>query len=367
MSVKVYFSNFRSRSQGENKTSKIKLLFDKTGFREFIQEDDLTAIKLHFGEMGNDTFLKPVFIRPIIKKTLDCHGKPFLTDTNTLYYGSRHNSVDHLQTAIKNGFAYAVANAPVIIADGILGDNWVPVKVDLKHFNEVKIAGDIENSHSMLVLSHFKGHGMSGFGGAIKNLAMGCAAAPGKIEQHQSSKPIITDECTACGTCLDSCPLSVISLKKQKAVIEMDKCIACSNCLVSCPESAIEMDFDSLPEFMERMVEYAYGAVKNKKGKVGYINFLMDITPDCDCEAFSDAPIVPDIGIIASKDPVALDKASYDLVNQQIGLENSLLEHHHHQGADKFRGVWEEVDSMVQLKYAEEIGLGKTKYDLIEL
>lgn len=367
MPSKVYFSNFRSRSQNENKASKIRELFDKAGFGKLIHQDDLTAIKLHFGEMGNDAFLKPVLIRPVVEKTLKHHGKPFLTDTNTLYYGSRHNSADHLTTAVKNGFSYAVVDAPIIIADGIRGDNWVPVKVGLKHFQKVKIAGDIENSDSMLVLSHFKGHGMSGFGGAIKNLAMGCAAAPGKIEQHASSKPVVTSDCTACGNCLSSCPVSVIEIHEKKAVIGLEKCIACNNCLASCPEGAITMDFDSLPEFMERMVEYAYGSVKNKSGKVGYINFLMDITPDCDCEAFSDAPIVPDIGIMASKDPVALDKASYDLVNKQTGLEGSLLEHNHQHDADKFRGVWDHVDGTIQLRYAEEIGLGTTKYDLKEL
>lgn len=367
MSSRVYFSNFRSRSQGENKNSKIKQLFDRAGFGEFINENDLTAIKLHFGEKGNDAFLKPVLINAVVEKTIEYQAKPFLTDTNTLYYGSRHNAVDHLQTAIKNGFAYAVTGVPVIIADGIRGDNWIPVSVGLKHFTKVKIAGDIENSDSMLVLSHFKGHGMCGFGGAIKNLAMGCASAPGKIEQHQCAKPVITDNCTGCGTCIETCPVSVMSLVKGKAVIDMRNCIACNNCLSTCPESAIELDSDSLPEFMERMVEYAYGAVKNKKGKVGYINFLMDITPDCDCEAFSDSPIVPDIGILVSTDPVALDKASYDLVNQQAGLENSLLEHHHHQGGDKFRGVWENVDGRVLLEYAEEIGMGFQKYELITL
>lgn len=367
MSSDVYFSNFRSRSKGENKINKIRQLFDLAGFGEFIKKNDLTAIKLHFGEMGNDTFLKPVLLRPVIEKTLEYHGNPFLTDTNTLYYGSRHNSVDHLHTALKNGFGYVVTNAPIIIADGICGDNWVPVEVDLNHFQEVKIAGDIETSDSMLVLSHFKGHGMSGFGGALKNLAMGCAAVPGKIEQHQCSKPVITDACTACATCLGSCPLSVISIQNQKATIDLKKCIACNNCLSNCPESAIEIDFGTLPEFSEKMVEYAYGAVKNKKGKVGFINFLMDITPDCDCEAFSDAPIVPDIGILASIDPVALDTASYDLVNQQIGLESSLMEHSHQKGRDKFRGVWKEVDSKVQLKYAEKIGIGSMDYNLIEL
>lgn len=367
MSSEVYFSNFRSRSQGENKNSKIKQLFDRAGFGEFINENDLTAIKLHFGEKGNDAFLKPVLINSVVEKTLEYRVKPFLTDTNTLYYGSRHNAVDHLQTAMKNGFAYAVTGVPVIIADGIRGDNWIPVNVGLKHFSKVKIAGDIEKSDSMLVLSHFKGHGMSGFGGAIKNLAMGCASAPGKIEQHQCAKPIITEECTGCGTCIGSCPVSVMSLVEGKAVYDKGECIACNNCLSNCPESAIELDLDSLPEFMERMVEYAFGAVINKEGKVGYINFLMDITPDCDCEAFSDASIVPDIGILASNDPVALDKASYDLVNKEAGLENSLLEHHHHHGGDKFRGVWEGVDGRVLLEYAEEIGMGFQKYELITL
>ena len=367
MSSEVYFSNFRSRSQGENKTSKIKRLFDMAGFGEFIQKDDLTAIKLHFGEKGNDAYLKPVLVSSVVEEAFNCDAKPFLTDTNTLYYGSRHNSVDHLQTAIKNGFAYAVTGAPVVIADGIRGDNWIRVEVGLKHFQKVKIAGDIENSDSMLVLSHFKGHGMSGFGGAIKNLAMGCASAPGKIEQHRCAQPLITDNCNACGTCLASCPLSIISLVEDKAVIDLDACVACNNCLSVCPESAIELDFNSLTEFMERMVEYAYGAVKSKKGKVGYINFLMDITPDCDCEAFSDTPIVPDIGILASTDPVALDSASYDLVNQQVGLKNSLLEHQHHRGSDKFRGVWEGVNGRVLLEYAEEVGLGFQEYELINL
>jgi uncharacterized Fe-S center protein len=367
MSSKVYFSNFRSRSQGENKNSKIKQLFHRAGFGEFIQENDLIAIKIHFGEKGNDAFLKPVLVSSVIEKTLEYRAKPFLTDTNTLYYGSRHNAVDHIQTAIKNGFAYAVTGVPVIIADGIRGDNWILVSVGLKHFSQVKIAGDIENSDSMLALSHFKGHGMCGFGGAIKNLAMGCASAPGKIEQHQCAKPVITPDCTGCGTCIGSCPASVMGLVEGKAVIDVEKCIACNNCLSTCPESAIELDSDSLPEFMERMAEYAYGAVKNKKGKVGYINFLMDITPDCDCEAFSDAPIVPDIGILASTDPVALDKASYDLVNQQAGLENSHLEHHHSPGGDKFRGLWESVDGRVLLEYAEKIGMGFQKYELITL
>jgi uncharacterized protein len=367
MSSKVFFTNFRSRSQGENKVSKVRDIFETVGFASFIQKDDLTAVKLHFGEKGNDAFIKPVLVRPVVEKIREHGANPFLTDTNTLYYGSRHDSVEHLKTAIMHGFGYEVVGAPVIIADGLLGDNWVPVPIGLRHFTEVKIASDIEISDSMVVLSHFKGHGMSGFGGAIKNLAMGCAAAPGKIEQHQCAKPVITEECGGCGTCVEYCPVSAMFIRDQRAFVDEVICIGCNYCLANCPDSSIRLDQEALGPFMERMVEYAYGAVKNKQGKVGYINFLMDITPDCDCEAFSDTPIVPDVGILASNDPVAIDTASYDLVNQQIGLEGTILDHHNQKGKDKFRGVWEEVDGRIQLSYAEDIGLGTTQYELIRL
>lgn len=367
MSSKVFFTNFRSRSKAENKVSMLDKIFETVGFASFIQESHLTAVKLHFGEEGNDAFIKPVLVRPIVEKIRECGAEPFLTDTNTLYYGSRHDSVEHLKTAIMHGFDYAVVGAPLIIADGLLGDNWISVPVGLKHFHEVKIAGDIQISDTMVVLSHFKGHGMSGFGGAIKNLAMGCAAAPGKIEQHQCAKPVITEECSGCGKCIESCPVSAILIRDQRAFIDEVICIGCNNCLANCPDSSMKLDQEAIVPFMERMVEYAYGAVKNKQGKVGYINFLMDITPDCDCEAFSDTPIVPDIGILASHDPVAIDTASYDLVNQQTGLEGTILEHHHQKGRDKFQGVWEGVEGRIQLSYAEDIGLGTTQYELIRM
>ena len=367
MSSKVYFTNFRARRPGENKVSKVKNIFETAGFASLIQKDHLTAVKLHFGEKGNDAFIKPVLVRPVVERIIACGAKPFLTDTNTLYYGSRHDSVEHLKTAIMHGFDYAVVGAPVIIADGLLGDSWIPVPVGLKHFHEVKIASDIEIADTMVVLSHFKGHGMSGFGGAIKNLAMGCAAAPGKIEQHQCAKPVITEECNGCGTCIESCPVSAMFIQDQRAFIDKNLCIACNNCLAHCAESSIRFDQEALGPFMERMVEYAYGAVKNKQNKVGYINFLIDITPDCDCEAFSDTPIVPDIGILASNDPVAIDTASYDLVNQQTGLEGTILEHHQKKGMDKFQGVWEGVEGRIQLSYADEIGMGTTQYKLIRV
>ncbi len=366
MSSKVYFADLRSRSQHENKVNKIKRLFDEGGLDKLVGMNDLTAIKLHFGEKGNDSFIKPIFIRAVVEKVLENKGKPFLTDTNTLYYGSRHNSADHLETAILNGFDYSVAGAPLIIADGLQGENWKPVGVGLKHFKEVKIAGDILSADSMIVMSHFKGHAMSGFGGALKNLAMGCAAAPGKIEQHKMNKPVITDACTACGVCIGECPTYAMYLKDDKSHIDYDMCIACNNCLELCPDSAITLNWEDIPIFMERMMEYSYGAVKDKPGKVGYINFLTDITPDCDCVPWSDAPLVPDIGILASTDPVALDHASFNLVNQQKGFKHSLLHGNYEEDTDKFKGVWKQVDGVIQLKYAEEIGLGSMDYELID-
>ncbi|MCE5213107.1 MAG: DUF362 domain-containing protein, partial [Methanobacterium sp.] len=272
MASKVYFTDLRSRNQYENKINRIKRLFDEASLNRTVERQGLTAVKLHFGEEGNDSFIKPIFVGSIVEKVLENRGKPFLTDTNTLYYGSRHNSVDHIEIAIKHGFDFAVVGAPLIIADGLMGENWKEIEVNLKHFKNVKIAGDIEDSDSMLVISHFKGHGMSGFGGALKNLAMGCAAVPGKIEQHECAKPIITDSCNACGVCVGECPVYAMYLQDEKSHIDYDMCIGCNHCLEICPDSAIKLELADMPRFMEKMMEYAYGAVKNKKEKVGYIN-----------------------------------------------------------------------------------------------
>ena len=364
----VYFTGIRARSERDNKINKVAGLVDALGYAGNLDPDDLVAVKIHFGERGNDSHIGAKFARVVVDKIRAGLGKPFISDTNTLYKGSRHNSVDHLETALEHGFSYATVNAPLIIADGLCGTFTRRVKVEGKHFNSVKIAGVIAEADGMFVMSHFKGHEMSGFGGAIKNLAMGCSPAQGKKEQHAAKFEVTPRLCVACQACLHVCPTNATSMPKGKAVIDPNVCIGCGECMTVCPTKAISLSWETeLEPFIERMVEYACGAVKGKERKVGYINFMTDITPDCDCVPWSDTPIVPDIGIAASFDPVALDQACFDMVNQQTGYTNSQLKEGVAPGEDKFKGVWPYTIGEHQLGYAEKIGLGSRTYKLVEI
>ncbi|MDR1721876.1 MAG: DUF362 domain-containing protein [Methanobrevibacter sp.] len=372
MASKVYFSNFRSRSDLDNKGNKLVKLFNKAQFANLFGEDELIGVKIHFGERGNDSYISPTLIRYLVEEVKKTGAKPFLTDTNTLYYGLRHNSVDHLTTATLNGFSYSVAGAPLIIADGLHSEHEVLVDINKKYIESARIGGDIVNSDGLLVTSHFKGHALSGFGGSIKNLAMGCATIAGKLHQHECAKPFMKENCNKCGICQTLCPVSAIKEKETNKGIEYyidyPKCIACMNCWDGCPNEAVDLDWEKeIPEFIERLGEYALAAVKGKENKVAYFNFLTNITPDCDCLPFSDAPIVPDIGFLASTDPVAIDAASVYLVNQQKGLRGTMLHKNCNHGQDKFQGVWDNVDGNHLLDYCEEIGLGTKDFELIEL
>ncbi|MHC1714830.1 MAG: DUF362 domain-containing protein [Acidaminococcaceae bacterium] len=368
MPSKVYFANLRARTDKSNKISKIRNLFDRAGFNEMIQAGDITAIKLTFGERGSDGFISPVFVRQVVDKVKERGGSPFLTDTNTLYSGSRHNAVEHLLTALEHGFDYTVTGAPIIIADGLHSENIAEVQIGKKHFDNVKLAKDIVSADSAIVLSHFKAHEMAGFGGAIKNLAMGGAPAIGKKEQHALKITVDQELCVGCKKCSAVCPEQAITVKDKKASVAAEKCIGCGECLTVCPVKANGMDWETdLTAFLERMTEYGYGFAKTHEKRIGYINFLVNITPDCDCVPWSDAPIVPDIGFLASDDPVAIDQASYDLVNKQLGFSDSLLCCNCEVGADKFHGLRSHVDGTIQLKYGEEIGMGSRDYELIVL
>jgi uncharacterized Fe-S center protein len=202
MASKVYLARVGVEQNGDNIISKVQHLFDKAGFGEFIGEGDLTAIKLHFGERGNNSYISPVYVRQVIDKVKANRGKPFVTDTNTLYVGSRHNSIYHMLTAIDHGFEYSVVGAPIVVADGLVSNHYDEIQINKKHFKTVKVAGEILSAQSMIVMSHFRGHAVAGFGGAIKNLAMGCVPRSGKMDQHRSLQPIIDVETrSTCGVC----------------------------------------------------------------------------------------------------------------------------------------------------------------------
>lgn len=355
----VYFYDAYGNAKNENMPTKVRKLFDKLGFSQSFRKGDNVAVKLHFGEKGNTTYMHPVAVRQVVDKIKEAGGKPFLTDTNTLYSGSRTNSVDHLETAIENGFAYSVVNAPIIIADGLFSKNFVDVPINKKHFSSVKIGGEIERADAMFVLSHFKGHSAAGFGGAIKNMAMGCASAAGKQMQHSDIKPLINKElCIGCGRCVRNCPVNAIELVDRKAEIDHDTCYGCGECVTVCPVKptrAVSIEWDSKPEvFLEKMAEHAYGSIVNKMDKVAFITFVQNITPLCDCCGWSGRPLAPDVGILASRDPVALDKACFDLIYKSAGEDVFLKEH-------------KDVDGSKIFDYAEKIGMGSTKYNLIKL
>lgn len=360
MASVVYMAGLKGRSANTNKISKIQKLCEALKLSEVVVPNELCGIKLHFGEYGNDTHINPSFAGVVVEEVLKAGAKPFLTDTSTLYSGMRHNAVDHLNVAYSHGFSPATVKAPIIIADGLYGNNDMPVKIGKKHFSEVMIADGIRRAPALVVLSHFKGHEMAGFGGAIKNLAMGGASVAGKRAQHATHVQINDAVCIGCGRCVAVCPEKALTLIDKKSHVDVAKCIGCFECITVCPVKAISIDWATeMVPFVERMTEYAYGVVEGRQKNICYINFVLNVTPDCDCATWSDVPLVADIGILASHDPVALDHACFDLVNQATALDPKFAE-----VADKFTARWPHTRGYIQISYGEEIGLGSSEYTL---
>jgi len=368
MNGKVFFADFRATPK-DNIPTKIKRLLEAVNIKDKIKKRALVAIKLHFGEMGNTAFIRPVYVRSIVESVKEKGGIPFLVDANTLYAGTRSDAPQHLSTAIRNGFAYAVVDAPIIIADGLRGHSEIAVTVNQKHFKEVYIGSEIVEADSLISVAHFKGHELAGFGGTIKNLGMGCASRRGKLAQHSTVGPkVVQKKCVGCGDCVDHCSQEAISLKDEKATIDSEKCIGCGECIIICPNGAIQVQWnEAVPTFMEKMVEYTKGVLDGKKGRCCFLNFITQVSPACDCYGHNDAPIVCDIGILASDDPVAIDQASVDLVNQEESLKNCCITPRLGPGEDKFSAIYPKIDWSIQLKYGEEIGLGTRKYELIRI
>ena len=369
MVADVFFADMRAKHR-ENLLDKVERLFTRARMKELIAPQDLVAIKVHFGERGNTGYIRPQFIRRLVQLIKNLGGKPFLTDANTLYVGSRANAVDHLQTAIENGFAYAVVDAPLIIADGLVGKDYVNVPVKMKHFDKVKISSVIYHASALLAISHFKGHELVGFGGALKNIGMGSGSRGGKQMMHSDVRPEINaQKCLGCAMCVQWCPAGAITVerKKYKARIDAQKCIGCGECTITCPHRAIAISWKTEPHIaQEKIVEYAAGVLKNKQSKAGFINFVLNVSPECDCAGWTDASIVRDVGILASLDPVALDQACVDLVNKERGLPESRLAGCE-DTPDKFGAIWPGANWERQLTYAQEAGLGTRTYNLIKI
>ncbi|MDJ0784751.1 MAG: DUF362 domain-containing protein [Desulfosarcinaceae bacterium] len=368
MQSKVYFIDLRA-TRKETFSAKLVRLIETAGLGDVVAQRDLVALKLHFGELGNTAFIRPVYLRQIVQAVRAAGGKPFLTDANTLYSGTRSDAASHLTTAIQHGFAYAVVDAPLVIADGLRGKSEVAVSIHRNRFEAVYIGKEIVESDAFISVAHFKGHELSGFGGAIKNTGMGCASRKGKLAQHSTLSPAVSAEaCIGCGECVDHCASDAIALADEVAGIDKDICVGCGECILICPNAAIEVQWNqSIPIFMENMVEYTEGVLKDKAGKALFVNFLTNISPACDCFPANDAPIVRDIGVLAGTDPVALDQASADLVNQEPALTGCCMTENTGAGEDKFKGIYPKVEWQHQLAYAETLGLGRRSYELVTL
>jgi hypothetical protein len=368
MSTKVYFADMRAGTK-ENLFDKISRLLHSCGLKERVVPGDLAAIKLHFGEKGNHTYVRPVFIRRVVEEIRGCGGKPFLTDSSTLYPGARKEAVSALTCAIENGFAYAVVGAPLIMCDGLRGHTAVDVPIEGELLRTVSIGAEIVEADALVVVSHFKCHELTGFGGALKNLGMGCSSRAGKLRQHSNVAPDVADDlCNGCGACLGACVHGAVAVVEGKAGINAHLCVGCGRCISVCPQKAVKVRWDqAAPLVMKKMCEFALGAVQGKREKSIYLNFITQVSPACDCYGHADAPIVNDIGICASIDPVAVDQACADLVNAAPGNRNTALQSGFEPGGDKFRGVSPDIDWEIQLKHGENIGLGARRYELVRI
>jgi uncharacterized Fe-S center protein len=368
----VYFTDFRCKMD-EGPGHKLSRLLKAAGLDKLDMDGKFVAIKMHFGELGNMSFLRPNYARTVVDFIKACGGKPFLTDCNTLYPGSRKNAIEHLYCAWENGFTPLTVGCPVIIGDGLKGTDDIAVPVaGGEYVREAKIGRAVMDADIFLSLTHFKGHEMTGFGGTLKNIGMGCGSRAGKKDQHCNGKPVIDPEaCRGCKRCMKECANNGLEFdeKEKKMHVNTDNCVGCGRCVGACNFDAIAFAQDAaIQELNCRMAEYAKAVVDGRPNF--HISIVCDVSPNCDCHSGNDAPILPDIGMFASLDPLALDQACADACLKQEPLPDTQLTeqmarpdfHDHH---DHFENTTPNAEYKTCLAHGEKIGLGTRAYELI--
>ena len=356
MSSKVYFLPLADGLPETEQANAMRRIFELADADKIFSNNDFVAIKLHVGEHKNTTHIKPALVREVVEKIKMKGGLAFLTETSTLYKGERENAVKHLLHAHRHGFGVDNVGAPFIMSDGLTGNGEHEVTINGKLHETVKVAREIMAADSMIVISHPTGHIAAGLGACLKNIGMGLSSRMGKMRQHSAMAPeVLNESCKYCQKCIKWCPEEAIIEKDGKAYIMTEKCIGCGECLAVCRFDAVKYDWGAESGYMQRsMAEHAYGVVKEKQGKCFYFNVMVDMTKDCDCFNVKQEKMIPDIGILASDDPVAIDKATMDLTAQAHGKSIAEMAYKHH-------------DAMIQIEHAAQIGMGSLEYELIKL
>lgn len=365
--AKVYYTDFRAKI-GEGLPTKLKHLIKAAGIGDIDMDGKFVAIKMHFGELGNLSFLRPNYARAVADVVKEQGGVPFLTDCNTLYPGSRKNAIEHLYCAWENGFTPLTVGCPVIIGDGLKGTDDIEVPVEGgEYIKAAKIGRAVMDADVFISLSHFKGHEMTGFGGAIKNIGMGCGSRAGKMEMHSAGKPLVKQEnCIGCKRCAKVCAHDAPFFTDGKASIDHNKCVGCGRCIGVCPKDAIVAASDESNDILNcKIAEYSKAVLDGRPNF--HISLVIDVSPYCDCHAENDAAIVPDVGFFASFDPVALDVACADAVNAQPPITNTALSEADHEGHDHFGAIFPTTNWRSCVEHAVKLGLGNTEYELIQV
>jgi len=348
----VFLARTSAGEPAESIAGKMRKVLDCLEPEKAFGENDLVGVKLHLGEKPTGGQIPPVHVRPVVDRLLELNTKPFLTDSCTLYRGNRGNAVDYLRTVHQNGYTLEAVAAPTVIADGLVGGDQHFVPIHKKHFDEVPVSMVAARAHGFVVMTHLTGHGGMGLAATIKNMAMGLCSRAGKLVMHSDAKPPIdADKCVACGLCAKWCPADAITVD-DVAVIDYDKCIGCGECYAVCRNQAVGFNWREAAEVaQEKMVEATLGIVKDKPDKFLYLTYAIHVTKDCDCGGGHQEAVVDHVGILGSRDPIALDAASADLVSEALGK-------------DYWDETWPRSKWRLQLTYGEELGLGTSGYEL---